>query len=213
MASGEPLVVLLHGLGRRHASMAGMARALEAAGFESYCAGYPSRRHGVRELAAELADRVAARAGDRPLCAVTHSMGGVVVRHMHDPRLRWRRIVMLAPPNQGSYLARQLSRVGAMRWVFGPAIGELADASSWPPPPAPVAVIAGTRRLAIGNPTSWTFGRALPADVAHDGTVAVHETQLPEMAAFAEVDATHSWIMRSPEVQALTVRYLRTGAF
>ena len=72
-------------------------------------------------------------------------------------------------------------------------------------------MIAGTRSLALGNPTSWTFGRRFPFGTRNDGTVAVDEAKLPGMAAYAEVDATHTWIMNAPEVHRLAIAYLRTG--
>jgi hypothetical protein len=144
---------------------------------------------------------------------VTHSLGGVVARHLHDPRIAWQRIVMLAPPNQGSRLARDLAINPLFRWFYGPAGRELADASRWPAPPAPFAVIAGTRARALINPTSWTAGRRFPPGVPNDGTVAVAETRLDGMADFAEVDATHTWIMNDPRVHGLVVRYLRHGSF
>jgi triacylglycerol lipase len=207
-----PLVVLLHGLARGHGSMARLGRHLRGHGFDVASRTYPSRRHSIAQLAAELADWIAAEARGRPVSAVTHSMGGVVVRHLHDPRIRWQRIVMLAPPNQGSQLAASLAGNAVFRWYYGPAAAELADGSQWPAPPAPFAVIAGTRGLALTNFTSWTMGRRFPAGVKHDGTVAVDEARLPGMAAFAEVDATHTWIMNDPRVQHLVVQYLRDGA-
>ncbi len=208
-----PLVVLLHGLARGRGSMARLERFLRARGFDTLSRTYPSRRRSIAELAAELADWLAARAAGRPVSAVTHSMGGVLVRHLHDPRLRWARIVMLAPPNRGSRLAAALQRNPLFRWYYGPAGAELADGSAWPAPPAPFAVIAGTRGLALGNPTSWTVGRRFEPGVAHDGTVAVEETRLPGMDAFAEVDATHTWIMNDPRVHRLVASFLENGRF
>jgi hypothetical protein len=55
------------------------------------------------------------------------------------------------------------------------------------------------------------MGRLFPAGVANDGTVAVEETKLPEMAAFAEVDETHTWIMNSVLVRRLVVTFLCNG--
>jgi triacylglycerol lipase len=208
-----PLVVLLHGLARGQGSMTRLARSLRANGYESIARTYPSRRHSIAYLAGEIADWIVERAGERPVCAVTHSMGGVIVRHLHDARIRWQRIVMLAPPNQGSQLAQAIAANPVFRWYYGPAGLELADGSRWPAPPAPFAVIAGTRGLAITNPTSWTFGRRFPIGVAHDGTVAVDETRLAGMTDFTTVDATHTWIMNDPQVHELVVRYLARGSF
>ncbi len=209
----KPLVVLLHGLARGQGSMASLGAFLRGNGFETWSQTYPSRRHSIGYLASALTEQLVERAGERPLCAVTHSMGGIIVRHLRDPRLRWSRIVMLAPPNQGSRLAAGLVRNPLFHWFYGPAGRELADASAWPAPPAPFAVIAGTRSLALGNPTSWTFGRRFPHGVRNDGTVAVDETKLPGMTAFAEVDATHTWIMNAQEARRLILAFLQNGRF
>ena len=208
-----PLVLLLHGLARGPGSMARLGAHLAAHGFDTRSHSYPSRRASIAEIARGLADTIAREAAGRPISAVTHSLGGVVARHLHDPRIAWQRIVMLAPPNQGSRLARDLAMNPLFRWFYGPAGRELADASSWPAPPAPFAVIAGTRARALINPTSWTAGRRFPPDVPNDGTVAVAETRLDGMADFAEIDATHTWIMNDPRVHGLVVRYLRHGRF
>ncbi|MDQ3366597.1 MAG: alpha/beta fold hydrolase [Myxococcota bacterium] len=209
----KPFVVLLHGMARGHGSMMRLGRILRAEGFDTASRTYPSRRHSIAYLASEVADWIVEQAGERPVHAVTHSMGGVIVRHLRDPRIRWERIVMLAPPNQGSQLAATLLKNPVFRWYYGPAGAELADGSRWPPPPGPFAVIAGTRGRALTNPTSWTLGRRFAAGTRHDGTVAVEETKLAGMAAFAEIDATHTWIMNDPRVHGLVVRYLQTGTF
>jgi triacylglycerol lipase len=209
----KPLVVLLHGLARGQGSMALLGRFLRKQGFETWTHTYPSRRHSITYLASAVTDKLVEAAGERPLYAVTHSMGGIIVRHLQDPRLHWARIVMLAPPNQGSQLAAGLVRNPLFRWFYGPAGTELADASTWPPPPAPFAVIAGTRNRALVNVTSWTVGRRFPAGMRNDGTVAVDETKFPNMTAFAEVEASHTWIMNSPRVQRLVLAYLRRGSF
>lgn len=209
----RPLVVLLHGLARGHGSMARLGTSLRAAGFDTIRRTYPSRQHSLAYLAGELAEWIVEQARDRPVSAVTHSMGGVIVRHLHDPRIRWERIVMLAPPNRGSQIAAALAANPVFRWFYGPAGAELANGEAWPAPPAPFAVIAGTRSLALTNVTSWTLGRRFAKDTPNDGTVAVEETKLPGMVAFAEVDATHTWIMNDPRAQALAVSFLRSGTF
>jgi triacylglycerol lipase len=208
-----PLVVLLHGLARGPRSMARLAAHLAAHGFDTWSQPYPSRSAPLTEIAPAITDAILRAAAGRPISAVTHSMGGIVARHLHDPRLAWQRIVMLAPPNQGSRIARDLADNPVFRWFYGPAGRELADSRGWPAPPAPFAVIAGTRARALANPTSWTAGRRFLAGTANDGTVAVDETRLDGMADFAEVDATHTWIMNDARVHELVVRYLRDGRF
>lgn len=209
----RPKVALLHGLARGHGSMAELAKVLRAAGFSTWSQTYPSRKHSIRYLASALTEDLVEYAAGEPLHAVTHSMGGIVVRHLQDPRLKWARIVMLAPPNRGSRLAGGLVRNPLFRFFYGPAGLDLANASDWPLPRVAPAVIAGTRSLAISNVTSWTVGRRFPLGVANDGTVAVEETKLDDMADFIEVDATHTWIMNSPNVHRLVTGYLRDGRF
>lgn len=207
----RPLVVLLHGLARTRRSMLGMGRFLEAAGFETWSRSYPSRSASIADLARGVAEAIAADAGDRPLFAVTHSLGGILVRHMHG--LAFRRIVMLAPPNGGSELAGAMARHPALRWFYGPAIDDLArgpeiDPGRWPLPPAPFLVVAGTRARDVRNPTSWTVGRLL-GETDHDGTVRVAETRLDGMDALVTVDASHTWIMNDADARAHALAYLR----
>jgi pimeloyl-ACP methyl ester carboxylesterase len=209
----KPLVVLLHGLARGHGSMAKLSTYLRKHGFDTWSTTYPSRQHSIAYLASALTEQIVDAAGERPISAVTHSMGGIIVRHLQDRRLRWERIVMLAPPNRGSRLAASFVRNPLFQFFYGPAGLELADATAWPLPPVPPAIIAGTRSLALTNVTSWTAGRRFPAGVKNDGTVAVEETKLDQMAAFREVDATHTWIMNSDQVRHLVVTYLSEGCF
>lgn len=206
-----PTVVLLHGLARRRGSLAGLGRALQEAGFPVWSSDYPSRRSSIAAAAAVLADRIAADLGDRPISAVTHSLGGIVIRHMNDRRLNWQRIVMLAPPNRGSQVAATFGASPLFRWFYGPAGTELSSRVEprWPPPPAPFAIIAGTRRRAVLNPTSWVSHRVFAPDESHDGTISVDETRLPGEAFFATVDATHTFIMNDPRTHALILGFLR----
>jgi hypothetical protein len=57
------------------------------------------------------------------------------------------------------------------------------------------------------------FAGMFAPGVANDGTVAVDETKLDGMHAFAAIDATHTWIMNAPEARRLAVAFLRDGSF
>ena len=194
--------------------MASLRRAIEAAGWPTWARTYPSRHHDLRALGHEVAGWIRSEVGDGPIVGVTHSLGGILVRIMRD-ELPWRGVVMLAPPNAGSRVATRLHGNRLYGWVYGPAGVEVARSPVWPPPPSPFAVIAGTRGRSIGNPTSWatrTLG-LLPGGVPSDGTLAVDETRLPGMAAFATVDASHTWIMNHPDTHRLVLRFLETEQF
>jgi hypothetical protein len=184
--------------------------ALEKAGFRAWSLSYPSTTHGISALAQWVAQEVYRVLGPDPkLLAVTHSLGGIVLRHLHQ-QCPVERAVMLAPPNDGSRVASMLRDIPLFQWLYGPAGQEVTDASAWPEAPQPCAVIAGTRATSLLNPTSWlTRATKVFGDEPSDGTVAVRETKLPVMAEFHTVDATHSWIMSHPAAQSITVRFLR----
>jgi triacylglycerol esterase/lipase EstA (alpha/beta hydrolase family) len=209
---------LVHGLARTQHSLRGLRQHLERAGYPTWARTYPSRRLSIAAAADEIAGHIARDLpADRPLAAVTHSLGGIIVRHLAS-RLAFTRIVMMAPPNQGSRVARALRDRPLFRWFYGPAgqeIGAPDRGSRWPLPLASCAVIAGTAAPTIGNPTSWmtrgdsTFG----ADEPNDGTLAAIETRLSGMTAFATVDASHTWIMNHHRTRELVLTFLEEGSY
>lgn len=209
----RPPVIFLHGLARTHRSMTPLRKRVEAAGYRTWARSYPSRRLSVSELAQELASWVRADLGDEPILAVTHSLGGILARHM-GALVRFRGLVMLAPPNRGSRVAKALRFHPLYQWFYGPAGQELGGPRDWPMPPQPFAVIAGTAGATIGNPASWGIRslKLLPDGTANDGTVAVDETKLPAMADYQEVDASHTAIMGHPKTIELTLGYLAAFA-
>jgi pimeloyl-ACP methyl ester carboxylesterase len=152
MSQDKPTVVLLHGLARSHYSFSGLRRHLEKAGYPTWAMTYPWRRHALPELAAVVAERIRTETRGE-LVAVTHSFGGIIVRHMGG--VRFRSLVMIAPPNRGSRLARAFQDVPVYKWLHGKSGDEVLSSESWPSPPAPFGVIAGTRALAASNPVSW----------------------------------------------------------
>jgi len=189
-----------------------MARHLRNHGFETWMRTYPSRRLPVTELAEMVAAWIRADHGDAPVHVVTHSLGGLLVRHMAE-RVPLARVVMLAPPNTGSALAGALQDFGPFSLLYGPAGKDVAQRRERPMLAAPTAVIAGTRATSLSNPISWLSGglQVFGADRPNDGTVAVDETHLPGMTDFAEVDTSHTWIMNDARVRAMTLRFLQTG--
>lgn len=215
--SASPTVVLLHGLGRTRRSMRSMEKALQRAGFRTLSVGYASGRLSTTEAAAAVAQQIDCSLPPGPKMAVTHSLGGVILRQLAD-RFPWDRSVMLAPPNQGSRLAVAAMKARLVMFT-GPVGNELAEASqgrlAWADPAGECGVIAGTRPGVSEQAHDW-FGRrsgAFTADDVRDGTVSTEEAKHPAMADFTTVDAGHNFLPDKVEAQTLTLRFLLTGRF
>ena len=210
-----PVVVLLHGLARTERSMAGLARFLEGHGMQTWRCTWPSRTHSIADAAAMVQQRLQAEFPGRPLQVVTHSLGAAVALHLAQLR-PLQRAVLLAPPLRGSRVARTFANWKLFRWFYGPAGGEVAVAGpDWPglDQLGEVAIIAGNHALALTNPISWATRSlgVLPASMRSDGTVALDETRPEGPHHFAEVGATHTWIMNDAQVQQMVLQFLQHG--
>ncbi len=211
--AGRHLVLLLHGLGRTKGSLAGLAAALGAAGYEVAALSYPSTRRGIAGHADRLVRLLDALEGTERLSFVTHSLGAMVVRAALARPAEWRRriavnaVLMIGPPSRGSVLAARLARLAPLAWLAGPAIQDLAGeaARELPAPPVPFAVIAGGRGTATG------YNRLLPGD--DDGVLAVAETRLDGARDFLVVRQIHTFLTGHPETLAAALAFLRTHRF
>jgi pimeloyl-ACP methyl ester carboxylesterase len=209
-------VILLHGLCRTSRSLAKMQRALTQAGYTVWNVDYPSRTARIQTLADDAIGPAIANCvenGATRIDFVTHSMGGILVRSYlarHDvPGLG--RVVMLAPPNQGSEIVDKLGGLSLFKWINGPAGNELGtDKNSTPnrlgPVDYPVGIIAGDRSI------NWINSLFLLPD-RDDGKVTVPRAKLAGMSDFLLIHATHSFITYNHEAIRQTIQFLQTGKF
>ncbi len=208
-------VVLLHGFGRSGLSLWQLERFLKQAGYEVINVSYPSTILPLDQLVEEylprrLTERLAARGGR--VHFVTHSMGGVLLRgylRRHPPE-NLGRVVMLAPPNQGSEAADFWNRSRGVRLFAGPNLAALGtNPESGPRAAGPVqfdlGVIAGTKSLPL-------FSKLLPLE-PNDGAVTVVATQVAGMSDFLTLPATHLTVKRDRHALEQTVHFLRHGHF
>ena len=189
--SGKTLF-LIHGWGVRERSMQELANAMAAHGYDAYNYDYPTSKHTIQEHAdiflTNLRNILATLPPDEKVFFLTHSMGGILLRTAlaqmtEEECRRITAIVMLGPPNQGSYLAY----LGKLPFVedFNASLADMtpednSHTMTIAPPPylPPVCIIAGK----------------------HDGKVPLSKTHLPENAETKHivVPATHPGL-RTPD--------------
>jgi pimeloyl-ACP methyl ester carboxylesterase len=213
--SAPETVILLHGLCRTSHSMAKMERALTDAGYRVQNVSYPSRTAPIQQLADDAIGKAVAncqRDGAAKIDFVTHSLGGILVRSYlarHSlPSLG--RVVMLAPPNQGSEIVDKLGWTFVFKWLNGPAGNELATgANSTPnqlgPATYPVGIIAGDRSI------NWINSLLIPG--RDDGKVSIKRTKLAGMSNHLVIHTAHPFIMKNREVIRQTICFLQSGRF
>lgn len=208
-------VFLLHGIAQVALSMSRLARYLRRLNYHAFNFDYPSTRHPIETLALDHLHPFIQkhhRDSKRPLHFVTHSMGGLVVRYyltQHRPA-KMGRVVMLAPPNQGSEVADRLRNWRLFKWIFGPAGQELGTTTDCichrlGAVDYEVGVIAGHKVI---DPIS---AQMLPGP--NDGKVTVERTKVEGMTDFLVVPSSHTFIMQRKVVMEQTAYFLAHGKF
>ena len=208
-------VVLLHGLNRSWRTMDKLAESLQQDGFSTANVDYPSSTTPIEELAPRVVNeglQQCRQTGATTIHFVTHSLGGILLRyaHSHEPIPDLGRVVMLGPPNQGSEVIDKTRNWPGIEIISGEAGLQLGtDGDSIPSQLGPVdfelGVIAGT------GTTNPFMSAMLPEE--DDGKVTVARTQVEGMDDFKIVSNSHFAMMRSDDVIADTMRFLRTGSF
>jgi pimeloyl-ACP methyl ester carboxylesterase len=206
-------VVLLHGLARTSSSMEPLSDALTEAGYRVANVDYPSREKPIEELAPLAIDSGLEDCGPgTTIHFVTHSLGGILVRYYlaNNKLVNLGRVVMIAPPNQGSEVVDNLGDIPGFSEFNGPAGAQLGtDENSVPlslgPVDYEVGIIAGTVTVNI------ILSQYLPNP--DDGKVSVASTRVEGMQDFIEVPYSHPFIMRAPLVLKQTRAFLTRGKF
>lgn len=209
-------VILLHGLGRTARSMTMIEHHLIQNGYAVVNIDYTSTRRPISAVAhgavAAAVSRCRRKGYDR-IHFVTHSLGAIVVRSylQTHPLPAGSRVVMLAPPNQGSELADWAQqKFPKLIQLAGPAVSQLGTSGETLlarlKPIAPeVGIITGT--------DSWNpfFSEILPGP--DDGAVTIERAKLKEMTGFMVSPCNHTSILLDRQVQHHIVRFLQDGRF
>ena len=211
-------VVLLHGMGRTHRSMASMAHFLESAGYRTANIDYPSTDQPIETLAASAVSQgIAAcrrEAPGTPIHFVTHSLGGILVRYYLSGATvtELGRVVMLSPPNQGSEAAEALRELPFYQWLNGPAGQQLGTGKdslplSLGPVDFPLGIITGNENSVF----DFWLDDMFPGE--NDGKVSVARAKVGGMADFLVLPHTHTFIMQEEDVMAQVAFFLKNGRF
>jgi pimeloyl-ACP methyl ester carboxylesterase len=205
------LVLLLHGMGRSTFIFRDMEAALREAGYDAVAISYPSLTKDIAGHADQLAALLDGLEDTDRVSFVTHSLGALVVRELLNRDGTWRekvtlgRVVMLAPPNQGSELAVALEPLPPYAWIGGPSAVDISEGPPFAALPADVevAVIAG------GTPDGRGFNPLLSGN--NDGVVTVTETELAGARDRMTVNTIHTVIASAPETITATLKFLDSG--
>lgn len=177
--------------------MEDLSKTLHHEGLEVLNVPYASFRKSLDEIVDDVADTI--RGSEKITHFVTHSMGGIVLRCLADryPELVTGKIVMLAPPNQGSEIIDWLEDSPLGRWSLGPGGMSLSTEKVQRLIPGfshrqEVTVIMGKRK-SVPLFDSFFEGE-------HDGVVTVEGGRVAGLTRLEIVDADHTFIMGEQEV-------------
>ena len=206
-----PKVLLVHGLFMRATMLRPMMAQLRRRGYQCLALTYPTRKQTLHDSVAQHLPRIVEFAGDAPLFAIGHSLGGLYIRHLHQqwPQgLAAGRVVTLGTPHLGSKVGRYFYERPWRRRILGHCWEQGLDgnAPAWDAA-IPLLSIAGTKAIGVGSALG-----IFAADEPNDGTVAVSETELPQAAAFYRLHTSHSALQFDRTAAALADRWFHGEA-
>ena len=195
--SGE-IVVLTHGFMANRWLLKPLARRLRQQGWSTSTWGYPSLRPSVLEHGRRFAERLSqlnASPAIRRIHVVAHSMGGIVTRAAlrEGTPSKLGRLVMLAPPNRGSFVATATAGLGS---VFRP-VAELT-----------------THPQSLVNTLEEPLGIEVGVIAAElDQLISLESTRLTMPHAHTVIRCMHSSLLFRRDAALLTNRFLDHGSF
>lgn len=203
-AKTQETVILIHGLMRTSLSMVPLKFYLEKQGYHVEYFKYHSPIYTLHEHAGHLqtfVQQIMAKNPDTTVHFVTHSMGGIIAReavsNLNNAQFHHLGyIVMMAPPNQGSYLAKLSTKAFPAIKYFIKPLPELSSEKS-----------AYVHQVAIPAIKMGIIAGRYDAKVPPASAVLQNQNE------FAIVNSTHTFIMMNPDSMHLIARFLQQGTF
>ena len=212
------VLIILHGLGRTRGAMEPLAEYIQAhSDMTVLNVSYASTRLTIEDHADGLRSIIDRLPEVDEFYFVAHSLGNIIVRRWLGDEMsqadcstldpRFRRMVMLGPPNQGSGLARCLQDRVVFKLIAGRSAQQLSRywAEMEPTlatPPFEFGIIAGY----LENGHRLLVGR-------NDRVVQVEETRLPGASDYREMSLLHTTMMIEPDVLSKVLTFLQEGYF
>lgn len=215
VAHASRKVFLIHGYGGVGIEMEKIRMSIEKEGVDNEIFVYKSLVLDVDSVADILIQKVLEQKIDTVLF-VTHSMGSLVVRSMYEKLDTVRgfpfvhRIVMIAPPNNGSPVADFFSQFKFIKFIVGPNINnlttnKLTGASRFPIPTCEVGLIAGSYGGKRG------FNMFINAD--NDGVLIPENTKMGIEKDVVFVKSWHVGLLFNKKVIKYLNSFLFNGSF
>lgn len=200
----QEIIVLIHGLMRSSLSLSSLKSFLETQGYQVYYYKYPSSKYRIQQHGIHLnhyIETLLVNHSDAKIHFITHSLGGIITREAIS-RLSPQQLknigslIMLAPPNQGSKLARLSTKILPLLTTSIKPLAELSsDRSAYvhrvPVPKIKIGIIAGR------------FDAKVPPSAAY----------LKGQTDLAVVNSSHSFIMNNSNSRKFILNFLKKGTF
>jgi hypothetical protein len=215
------IVLVMHGLAGSRRLMSGMVDYLRAEG--GLCVlnmGYASTKGTIQQQTLWLESVLRNLPGVQEVDLVCHSQGNILVRHLlyrmrrqsNPPPIQFRRMVMISPPNHGSYLADTVGQRCFFQWALGEVVDQYALFKGWSClesqleiPGFDFGIIAG------GKCDGEGYWMLLPGD--DDSVVPLSSQYLAGYADFIQVGGLHQILPRFKRTQRATLHFLLCGHF
>jgi predicted alpha/beta hydrolase family esterase len=208
-------VYLIHGYGGLGIELREIQKVIEKEGFVSEIYSYPSLVKDVDSVGNRLFHKIQKENYDT-VSFVTHSLGALVVRSIYEhldtlttfPFIH--RIVMIAPPNNGSPVADFFAQFKFVKLIIGPNINNittnpLTGAGKYPIPTCEVGLIAGS----LGGKRGYNI--FVKGD--NDGVLLPEKTKMGIEKDVVFVKSGHIELLFNKKVKVYVTSFLTQGKF
>lgn len=209
-------VFLIHGIGGLGTEMAYIENELKLANFQTRIFKYHSLTKDIKTVANELAISIRGENVDT-IYFVTHSMGALVVRALYEQIDNYndipliKRMVTMAPPNNGSPVADYLMQFPIIKKLAGPNINYLVTTNYdtnkkvFSLPDCEIGLIAGS----FGDEKGYNI--FIKKD--NDGVLIPTQTLTGREKDVLFVKHSHIGILFNKEVAQQCIYFLQKGRF